>query len=168
MPKSWKATGVEHSRCSMCLLSDTCIICWGSIRTSLLFTLFLILYCDQLGYDFRLHCHAPDSALNQVLLFTRSYCFLICVASDHFQNIYKWIMSPISSLICYYHLLSITPAIWLWQGDYFFLLQEVLVDFILGWTCNLDGPTSSWYLTQGPREPGLFFLQHEGPYVWTR
>lgn len=100
--ESLRATTLEYTRHSMCLLNKNlhhpvrapsganwhfCSLSF-SVRTSLFpYTLLPVSYCDHLGYNLLLYCHAPNSTLNQIL-FTRSYCLLICdfwSFSEHLQ-----------------------------------------------------------------------------------
>lgn len=102
---------------------------------------------------------SPESTLNQIMLFTKSYCFLICVPSDHFQNISKWLISLISGVvadICFFHLTS--KAVDKWPRPPIFLIRSHLsilhmvpVGCSVGWICDLYWPRSSlifdiWFL----------------------
>lgn len=93
MPKSWKATDLEHSRCSMCLLSDTCIICWGSMRTSFHIISDIILWSVRIWFSFTLSCPwlclKSSSAFHKVLLLLDLcgfWSFSEHLQMDHFNH----------------------------------------------------------------------------------
>lgn len=158
----------------MCLLNNTCIICQGSMRTSFHIVSDIILWSVRLWFSFILSCPwlclKSNSAFHKVLLLLDLCSFWSF--SEHLQmnNFIHYLGYSRHLLFSsgQQHSCHLATAPQFWGGDYFFLLQEVLVDFILRWACDLDWPKSPWYLTQGLWEPVAVFLQHERPSVRNR